>query len=104
MSCVSRHRSDNENFIRRIATVVEIEMISIGVPRRLFSSVILVPACRLGSDASGSERGAPCASSFWSGQFFTNVFSYTLVGPYFRVRRISLDPAHDVELANRPRL
>jgi hypothetical protein len=56
LSCLDRHRSDNEDSLQKIASVVEIELLALGVPRRLFSSVFLLPMCRLGSHSSGSER------------------------------------------------
>jgi hypothetical protein len=92
LSCLDRHRSDNEDSLQKIASVVEIELLALGVPRRLFSSVFLLPMCRLGSHSSGSERDSPCAASFWSAQYVAGFFSYALVGPHYRVRCLLKSP------------
>jgi hypothetical protein len=84
--CMHEHHVQNELFLNRVKELVELELHVLGVPTRLFSSVIILPMCRLGSHARGSERGSPCASSFWSGQYIATYFGYTLVGAYFKVR------------------
>jgi hypothetical protein len=83
--CLQRLENGNHELLKRIAREVESELSVLGVPSHMFANVVLLPMCRLGSHASGSERGSPCSASFWSAQYLAGFFTYALVGPYHRV-------------------
>lgn len=84
--CLAEHHSENENFLNKIAHIIEQELQLLPLEQADYGKIILLPMCRLGSHYSGSERNAPCSSSFWWGQYHATYFSYNLVGSRFRVR------------------
>lgn len=84
-SCRLRLDLDNHKHLTSIAQTVMDELDAIGVPRALFSRLIILPSCRLGSDPWKSEREDPCRSSKRYGQYYATFFSYAILAPYFKV-------------------
>ena len=82
--CWKRQENVNEALLRRIRDVAEEEMRAIGVPRALFPRLLLIPTCRLGSDAARSEKGDPCGAAEWHGQYHAMFFSYAMLAPFFK--------------------
>lgn len=83
-SCHADMEARNAKLLTDIAEVVEEEMTEIGVPSELFERVLLIPACRLGTDAAESEEGDPCRMSKRYGQYHATLFSYAMLAPYFK--------------------
>lgn len=75
----------NNGMLRRIADAVEGEMLKIGVPSWLFSRVLLIPTCRLGSHANVTEKEDPCRMSKAYGQYQASFSSYAMIAPFFKV-------------------
>lgn len=84
-SCREKLQNENAEHMTDIANVVEEELVKIGFPRNLFSRLILLPSCRLGSDATRSEKGDPCFKSKRYGQYYATFFSYAILAPFFKV-------------------
>lgn len=84
--CLEGQRVANRKLLESVAETVEQELDALGVPRSLFNKIIFVPACRLGSHATGSELGEPCSASQRYGQHHVTFFTYTLFSSYFKVR------------------
>lgn len=84
---------ENEALLKKVAGEVEDELELIGVPSRLFSRVLIVPSCRLGTDANATEKGDPCKWSEWYGQYQATFFTYTMLAPFFKVSHNFLNEA-----------
>lgn len=84
--CLDALEEENADRLRDVARTVQEEMEVIGVPVDLLSRVVLIPSCRLGSDANATERGDPCYKSKRYGQYYASFFAYTMLAPFFKVR------------------
>lgn len=83
--CLDALEEENANRLRQVASTVQEEMEAIGVPVELLSRVVLVPSCRLGSDANATEMGDPCYKSKRYGQYYASFFTYAMLAPFFKV-------------------
>lgn len=79
----------NVRMMEAVARTVEEELAMLGVPSELFSRVLLIPSCRLGSDADRNEWRDPCKESKRYGQYFATFYSYTMLAPFFKVSHSS---------------
>lgn len=84
--CEQRYHDQNLAHLTKIRNVVEQELEALNVDRRLFSKVVIMPFCRLGTDAAHSERDNPCKESHRHAQYHATFYSYAMVAPYYRVR------------------
>lgn len=85
IECWERLDDGNAEMMEGIAETVEEELETIGVPRELFSRVLLIPSCRLGSDAARTEWRDPCNQSKRYGQYYATFYSYAMLSPFFKV-------------------
>lgn len=85
VECWQRLDDGNAELMQGIAQTVEEELEIIGVPRELFSRVLLIPSCRLGSDAARTEWRDPCKQSKRYGQYYASFYSYAILSPFFKV-------------------
>lgn len=83
--CWDAMEDKNRQSLSDIASVVEEELTAIGVPSEMFNRIMLVPSCRLGSDANGTERGDACVRSKRYGQYYASFFTYTILAPFYKV-------------------
>lgn len=86
MTCAQGLEKQNMDLLHRVARVVETEFAALGLPEELRARVVLVPTCRLGSDAANSEKDDPCQISHRYGQYHATFFAYGVIAPYFKVR------------------
>ena len=89
----------NQGMLERIANAVETEFKRMAIPSADFSRVMLVPTCRLGSHANGTEKEDPCSASTGYGQFYTAFSTYAMIAPYFKVTSL-----HNNTIQNTPRV
>ena len=85
ITCVRSYHDQNTELLRLVTKTTAEELELLGVPKTVFSKIIIMPFCRLGSDYEGKEHRNPCAVSFFSAQYHATYFGYTLVGPYHKV-------------------
>lgn len=84
-TCFKSFQDRNANFMATVATTLEEELASLGVPRTLWGRVVLFPLCNLGTDYAGFEGdGEGCKWSAFYGQWLSNDVSHTLFSPYYR--------------------
>ena len=82
--CMQQMQKENDELLTNLAHGVEAELDAIGMDENLYERVILMPMCRLGSDANGTERGDACRMSHRYGQYHATFFSYAMVSHLFK--------------------
>lgn len=83
--CHSTMQEKNSQLLEDVRQVVEQVFDELHVERELWSKLILLPFCRLGSDANGTETGDACRSSHRYGQYHATFFSYAMLSSYYKV-------------------
>lgn len=84
-ACWGKLKQENRQHLEEIRDVIETEFIELGVKRASFQDVIIMPGCRLGSHASGTEESTgPCGKSYKYGQYMAKVYGYAMLSPFYK--------------------
>lgn len=84
-NCQAKLRRQNEDLMREIANVIEVDLKQFGLDESLFQRILLVPLCSLGTDANGVEKDSSCSASKHSGKYLGTFFPYVSLAPFYKV-------------------
>lgn len=88
-NCHAIMQEKNSQLLEDVRRVVEQVFEELRVERKLWSNLILLPFCRLGSDANGTEASDACRSSHRYGQYHATFFSYAMLSPFYKVSHVN---------------